>query len=201
MGTRAKQVPDSMDQSACLSSAGTGIDQQWASVPGCRRFLAVVEDHVVARTRGSAGLSGGNSRRGWSDSSPDSVEVPIRWRSRGADDRDQCTPRKPIGRTQKLSRENVGLDFLTFTWGVAFDFACATVNRVAAQAKRLDRDLVAGIVMKLVVADLMGDDDGFVGGVLMQGNLDQPCCTFQKSEDVLTDDTAWLIVFDLEIVV
>ena len=133
MATRAKQVPDPMHQRAGLARAGTGIDQQWASIPGCRRFLAVVEDHVVARTAPARpALAAAAAGRGWSDSSPDSAEVPIVGDLGRTTTAINVLRPKPIGRTQKLSRENVGLDFLTLTWGVAFDLARAAVNRVAA---------------------------------------------------------------------
>ena len=84
---------------------------------------------------------------------------------------------KPIGRAEKLARENIGLDFLAFARRIAFDPAGAAIDRIAAESVRAHRDLVVWIAVQAVVADLVCDDDQLLDRVLVLGDIDKPCET------------------------
>ena len=108
---------------------------------------------------------------------------------------------KPVGRTEKLARENVGLHLLSFARRIAFYPAGAAIDRVAAESVRAHRNLVVWIAVQAVVADLVCDHDLFLGRILVFRDIDKPGRAIEKTEDALVDDATRLIMANFKIVV
>ena len=108
---------------------------------------------------------------------------------------------EPIGRTQKLARKNIGLNFLPFARRVAFDPTGAAVDGIAAQSVRSHCDLVLRIAVQAVVADFVSNDDQLLGRVLVLGHVDESRGAIEKTEHALADDAAGFVMAKVKIVI
>jgi hypothetical protein len=65
---------------------------------------------------------------------------------------------------------------------------------------RLNRYLVSWIVVQLEMPDFMGGYHGCVFRILVQGNIDEPRSSLQKTQDAFIDDTPRFVILDFEVV-
>jgi hypothetical protein len=69
---------------------------------------------------------------------------------------------KPIGRAQKFTGEDVGLDFLPLSRRITLRYCSPGLDLITTQPGRQHSDILAGIAMEFEVSDLVRNDDSLI---------------------------------------